>query len=327
MFLRQFQYLVTLAEEKNFGRAAQRCNVSQPSLSSAIKQLEQQLGIPIVIRNQRFSGLTEEGKRVLEWGKRILADRDALMMELALMHRNLEGRIRIGAMPMSSPVLPMIDRLFFVRYPGVQIETQFLGLDKMIDGLNNSHFDVGVTYLGENPLGRLETLPLYDEQFALLIPDRGWAEGRTSMTWAEAAGLSLCLLSPSTHERQVMNKAFANCGVTPKPRLESESILNLVFHVMQGDLATIIPNHFQHFIGPFPHTRLIELDKPKVIQKVGLVWIDSEPMRPMAKAMIDLMKEAIVSGTLVDHLTGKSIRDSGSKSKDEPRRSQAKRGA
>ena len=187
MFLRQFQYLVTLAEEKNFGRAAQRCNVSQPSLSSAIKQLEQQLGIPIVIRNQRFSGLTEEGKRVLEWGKRILADRDALMMELALMHRNLEGRIRIGAMPMSSPVLPMIDRLFFVRYPGVQIETQFIGLDKMIDGLNNSYFDVGVTYLDENPLGRLETLPLYDEQFALLIPNRGWAESRTSMTWAEAA--------------------------------------------------------------------------------------------------------------------------------------------
>ena len=327
MFLRQFQYLATLAEEKNFGRAAQRCNVSQPSLSSAIKQLEQQLGIPIVVRNQRFSGLTEEGKRVLEWGKRILADRDALMMELALMHRNLEGRIRIGAMPMSSPVLPMIDRLFFVRYPGVQIETQFLGLDKMIDGLNNSHFDVGVTYLDEKPLGRLETLPLYDEQFALLIPDRGWAEGRASMTWAEAAGLPLCLLSPSTHERQVMNKAFSNCGVTPKPRLESESILNLAFHVMQGDLATIIPNHFQYFIGPFPRTRLIELDKPKIIQKVGLVWVDSEPMRPMAKAMIELMKEAILSGTLADHLNGKSIRDSVGKPKSIPRRLQAKRDA
>lgn len=321
MFLRQFQYLVTLAEEKNFGRAAQRCNVSQPSLSSAVKQLEQELGIPIVLRHQRFSGLTEEGKRVLEWAKRILADRDALLMELALIHRNLEGRIRIGAMPMSSPVLPMIDRLFFVRYPGVQIETHFIGLDKMIDGLTNSHFDIGVTYLGEQPLGRLKTLPLYDEQFALLIPDRGWAENRSVMTWAEAAGLPLCLLSPSTHERQAMNKAFTKCGTTPKPRLESESILNLVFHVMQGDLATIIPNHFQHFIGPFPRTRLIELEKPQVVQKVGLVWVDATPMRPMTNAMIELMKEAIASGTLADHLSGKGGKVAPAA---EPKRLQAK---
>lgn len=305
MFLRQFQYLATLAEEKNFGRAAARCNVSQPSLSSAVKQLEQELGIPIVLRHQRFSGMTEEGKRVLEWGKRILADRDAMLMELALMHRNLEGRIRIGAMPMSSPVLPMIDRLFFVRYPGVQIETHFIGLDKMIDGLTNSHFDIGVTYLGEQPLGRLKTLPLYEEEFALLIPDRGWAGNRASMTWAEAAGLPLCLLSPSTHERQAMNKAFVKCGITPKPRLESESILNLVFHVMQGDLATIIPNHFQHFIGPFPRTRLIALDKPQVVQNVGLVWVDAQPMRPMTNAMVELMKEAIATGALADHLAGK----------------------
>jgi DNA-binding transcriptional LysR family regulator len=317
MFLRQFQYLVTLAEEKNFGRAAQHCNVSQPSLSSAIKQLEQELGIPIVLRHQRYNGLTEEGKRVLEWGKRILADREAMLMELALMHRNLEGRIRIGAMPMSSPVLPMIDRLFFVRYPGVQIETHFIGLDKMIDGLTNSHFDIGVTYLGEQPLGRLKSLPLYEEEFALLIPDRGWAGNRTSMTWAEAAGLPLCLLSPSTHERQAMNKAFVKCGIMPKPRLESESILNLVFHVMQGDLATIIPNHFQHFIGPFPRTRLIELEKPQVVQNVGLVWVDSTPMRPMTNAMVELMKEAIATGALAEQLTG-------DKSAPEARRVQAK---
>lgn len=304
MFLRQFQYLATLAEEKNFGRAAQRCNVSQPSLSSAVKQLEQELGVPIVLRHQRFGGFTEEGMRVLEWGKRILADRDALMEELALMHRNLEGHIRIGAMPMSSPVLPVIDRLFFVRYPGVQIETQFIGLDRMINGLTNSHLDVGVTYLDEKPLGRLNTMPLYEEQFALLVPDKGFADGRTTMAWAEAAAMPLCLLSPSTHERQVMNDAFAKHGAVPKPKLESESILNLAFHVMQGDLATVIPNHFQHFIGPFPRTRLIQLDKPKVNQRVGLVWVEANPMRPMTRAMVELMREAIKTGQLASHLAG-----------------------
>lgn len=313
MFLRQFQYLITLSEEKNFGRAATRCNVSQPSLSSAIKQLEQELGIPIVLRHQRFGGFTEEGARVLEWGKRILADRDALLEELALMHRNLEGRIRIGAMPMSSPVLPVIDRLFFMRYPGVQIETRFIGLDVMIDGLTNSHLDVGVTYLDEKPLGRLKTLPLYEETFGLLIPDKGWADNRTSMTWSEAAGMPLCLLSPSTHERQTIDKAFAKHGAVPKPRVESESILNLAFHVMQGDLATVIPTHFTHFIGPFPRTKLILLDKPRLNQKVGLVWVEGSPMRPMTKAMVELMKEAIKTGTLAAHLEGGSGANGGTR--------------
>ena len=103
----------------------------------------------------------------------------------------------------------------------------------------------------------------------------------------------------------------------------SESILNLVFHVMQGDLATIIPTHFQHFIGPFPRTRLIELEKPQVVQKVGLVWVDAMPMRPMTNAMIELMKEAIASGTLADHLSGKGGKGG---SAAEPRRLQAKGG-
>ena len=73
MFLRQFHYLVALEQEGHFGRAAERCNVSQPSLSSAIKHLEQELGIPIILRHQKFHGFTEEGRRVVEsFGKREL---------------------------------------------------------------------------------------------------------------------------------------------------------------------------------------------------------------------------------------------------------------
>ena len=74
MIIRQLIYLTALAREKHFGRAAASCNVSQPTLSAAIQQLEADLGVPIVERGQRFKGLTAEGQRVLEWGHRILAD-------------------------------------------------------------------------------------------------------------------------------------------------------------------------------------------------------------------------------------------------------------
>jgi DNA-binding transcriptional LysR family regulator len=106
MFLRQLEYLVALAHEQHFSRAARHCNVSQPSLSNAIKQLEAEFGTPIVLRHQRFQGFTAEGSRIVEWSKRILADRDAMLQELSVLKSTLAGRIRLGAMPTSSPVPP-----------------------------------------------------------------------------------------------------------------------------------------------------------------------------------------------------------------------------
>ena len=147
MFLRQLEYLVALAQEQHFSRAARHCNVSQPSLSNAIKQLETEFGTPIVLRHQRFQGFTAEGSRVVEWSKRILADRDAMLQELAVLKNTLSGRIRLGAMPTSSPVLPRIDACFLKRHPGVQVDVSFLGLDELRVKLINFELDVGITYL------------------------------------------------------------------------------------------------------------------------------------------------------------------------------------
>ena len=160
MFLRQFQYLVSLEEHGHFGRAAEHCHVSQPSLSSGIKQLEGELGVPIILRAHRFQGFTAEGLRVVNWAKRILADRDAMLEELAIMRRNLQGRLRIGAMPMTSPVLPVINQLFAERHPGVQVDIQFIGQEQLNLGLTNFDLDIGVTYLSSQPMDRLCSLPL-----------------------------------------------------------------------------------------------------------------------------------------------------------------------
>ena len=111
MFLRQFEYLIALEKEGHFGRAAERCHVSQPSLSSGLNQLEEELGVPIILRHQRFQGFTPEGECVINWTKRLLADQKGMLEDLAIMRRNLHGTIRIGAMPMSSPVLPIINNI------------------------------------------------------------------------------------------------------------------------------------------------------------------------------------------------------------------------
>lgn len=296
MFLRQFHYLVALEEHGHFGRAAEHCHVSQPSLSSAIKQLEIELDVPIILRAHRFQGFTEEGLRIVTWAKRILADKNAMLEELAIMRGNLQGRLRVGAMPMTSPVLPVINQLFTERHPGVQVDIQFIGQSRLNVGLTNFEFDVGITYLSTQPMERLHSLPLYDERLTLLLPDNDWLKGRTTATWEEASQLPLCLLSSSTPERQILDRAFASSGQVPQPRMESNSIFQLAFHVAAAKLATIIPSHFMEMLSECPGTRRIMLEDPVVTETVGLVWVEGDPMMPMAKAVIDVLKEVTESG-------------------------------
>lgn len=292
MFLRQFQYLIALEQEGHFGRAAERCHVSQPSLSSAIKKLEDELGVPIILRDQKFQGFTTEGKRVVEWAKRLLADRSAMLEELTIMKKNLHGRLRIGAMPTSSPMLPTLARLFQEHYPAVLVDVQFMGIDQLVLALKNFELDIGITDLDQLPDERLEMLPLYEEPLYLLLPNNDWLDDSPEVNWAQAAELPLCLLSPSMRERMMMDEAFASVGCEPAPKLESNSIFQLAFHVMSGDLATIVPQRFTLL----PGTREKLLVQPTVKQQIGLVWIKGNPILPMAKAAKSLLQDAVGDG-------------------------------
>ena len=297
MFFRQLQYLTALAQEEHFGRAAARCNVSQPSLSSAIKQLELTLGVPIVLRGRRFLGFTSEGQKIIEWAERVISQRDAMLVELSGMRENFEGRLRLGAMPNSSPVLPLFSQLLAQKHPGVEVDIQFLGIEETKLGLSNFSLDVGITYLQQGELKGLHSMPIYDERLSLLVPDTKEYAKLSAVTWKDAADLPLCLLDKSMHERKIIDDAFAKAGEEPTPCVTaSDSILNLIFHVMFAGLVTVIPKHFVRMPGQFPGARAVDLIEPEISQEVGLVWSPSEPMMPMANVMISIVKELKESG-------------------------------
>lgn len=303
MLFRQLQYLVALAQEEHFGRAARRCNVSQPSLSSAIKQLELTLGVPIVMRGRRFLGFTSEGQRIIEWAERVISQRDAMLVELSGMRENYEGHLRLGAMPNSSPVLPIFSHILSRKHPGVQVDIRFLGIEQTKLGLNNFSLDVGITYLNQEELAGLSMMPIYDERLCLLVPDTEKYRHLSVVTWQEAAELPLALLDKSMHERRIVDDAFATAGVTPNPRVTaSDSILNLMFHVMYADSVTVIPKHFLRMPGKFPGVRAVDLIEPEISQEVGLVWSPSEPIMPMASVMISIVKELKRSGEIKQRL-------------------------
>jgi DNA-binding transcriptional LysR family regulator len=293
VYLRQFQYLIAVAEEGHFGRAAQRCNATQPSLSNGIKQLELELNTPIFLRGrgQRLHGFTPEGEQIAKWARLILANCEGMKDAVNQMHGDLNGELRIGAMPSMSPLLPLVTQMVRSRYPKVRIIVSFVGHDAMRIGLDNFTLDVAISYMDNVSIGRRNVLPFYTERFSLLVPDTEEFCERETISWAEASLLPLAMLKPSMHERWFVDQAFSKAGVKPQAKVESESILQLMFQVQFAELCTIIPSHFTRFPGLHPGTKALALIDPILSREVGLFWAEAETKMPMAEVMVAAIQQ------------------------------------
>ena len=117
MIVKNFGYLIALDQEGHFGRAAKSCNVSQPTLSAGIKQLEQDLGVEIVRHGRRYDGLTSEGETVLAWAKKIESNCEGLERDLSAQKRGLEGQIRLGVLSATSIMASILSLALAERMP------------------------------------------------------------------------------------------------------------------------------------------------------------------------------------------------------------------
>ncbi|GIX12243.1 MAG: LysR family transcriptional regulator [Paracoccaceae bacterium] len=278
MDIRQLEYLVALARERHFTRAAAACNVTQPTLSGRIRQLEQELGVPIVRRGQRFQGFTEEGERVLEWARRIVAARDGLRDELAGMTGSGAGRLVLGVIPSALPLIPPLTAAVRAAAPQAQITILSQTSRQIARGLAESTIDAGVSYLDNEPLPELLVRPLHVESYCLFMRTDHPLAGRERIGWAEAAAHPLCLLTPDMQNRRIVDAAFRRAGARPVAEVESNSVVTLIAHVRQGGLATVLPGHFAALTAGDRDLCRIPLTDPDTAQRIGLITIDRDPL-------------------------------------------------
>ncbi|MFT8712857.1 LysR family transcriptional regulator [Komagataeibacter rhaeticus] len=241
MFLRQLTYLIALDRYRHFSRAAESCGVSQPALSAAIRQLESELGITIIRRTRRFNGLTDEGRRVLDWARQTLAALDGLRQEAAFAQQVAGGTLSIGVMPPALQAMPPLLEGFRTAIPGLHLHARLGSSADTIHGLRLQQLDLGLVYLDQIPAdGPFEILPLYTEQHVLVaVEPLTLPAGRQE--WDSLADLPLCLLSAEMRTRQIVDGAFRNAGVTPTVMLETNSLEVLYGEVLGGRLASILP--------------------------------------------------------------------------------------
>lgn len=286
MLIKHLAYLVALDKEKHFGRAAAECRVSQPSLSAAIRQLEIEFGVPIVERGQRFQGFTQEGQIILNWSRRILSDCDGLKQELGAMRHGLSGRLRIGVVPTAMPVVGLISAPFYAKYPQVSIVLSSMTSIEIQNGLDNFELDLGLTYLDNEPLTDVRSIPLYTERHYLLTGAGVDLGDRETVTWTEAAALQLCLLSPNMQNRRIIDDTFRHADCAPAIEVEANSMTALWAHVKAGPWSTIVPKQFIDLIGAPEGARAYRLVEPDITHVMGLVAPKREPASPLAEAML-----------------------------------------
>src|ERR1700756_4484315 len=161
----KLELLLPLAKERHFGRAAEACGVTQPTMSTSIKQLEEILGVMLVQRGSRFQGFTPEGVRVLDWARRIVGDTRAMRQEVQALKHGLVGRLRIAAIPTALPAVASLTAPYRAKHPDVDFTILSRTSLQIMTLLENLEIDAGLTYLDNEPLGRVNTLPLYKESY------------------------------------------------------------------------------------------------------------------------------------------------------------------
>lgn len=282
----KLEMFIALARHQHFGRAAEECGVTQPTLSAAIKQVEEQLGVMLVWRGSRYQGLTPEGQRVLEWARRIVADTRAMRQEMRARRGGLSGNLRIGVIPTALAVVSDLTAALRARHPDLRFTVSSLNSAEILQQLDDLEIDAGITYIDNEPLGRVTTVPLYAEHYYLLIGDDMGLAGRDSVTWAEVAPLPLCLLTPDMQNRRIINQHLAEAGVTAAPQLESNSVITLVSHVLQGGWATILPMRTARLFLASGQVQALPIRNPAAEHQVGLVAPMREPFTPVLEALL-----------------------------------------
>jgi DNA-binding transcriptional LysR family regulator len=282
----KLEFLLALAREQHFGRAAEACGVTQPTLSAGVKQLEDSFGVLLVNRGSRFQDFTPEGERVLDWARRIVGDSRAMREEVHALKHGLTGRLRIAAIPMALAMIETLTTLYHERHPGVQFTVLSYNSTEIFRLLENLEIDAGVTYLDGEPTGRVTGVPLYRERYCLLTSTDAPLGDRDKVTWAEVAQVPLCLLTPDTQTRRIIEALLRDAGGDPKPALESNSMIVLYSHVRTGRWASVMPARLAATLGLTDVLRAIPIVEPEASHTIGLVVPVRQPMKPLTAALV-----------------------------------------
>ncbi|MCW2689597.1 MAG: cynR 3 [Mycobacterium sp.] len=287
MLFRQLEYFVAVARERHFARAAEACFVSQPALSASIAKLERELNVTLINRGHNYEGLTPEGERLVVWAKRILAEQDAFKAEVTAVRSGITGTLRLGSEPTASTTVALPVAAFCAAHPLAKVQTETrLSTTELSRQLREFELDVAIAHFTPEDAVGLHVAPLYEEKYVVLVSGDHLMPQGNVMSWADAAQLPLALLTPNMRIRRVIDKAFADNGVSVTPQVETDSVASLYAQVGVGAWASIVPHTWLRAMPVVGRTRAVRLVKPDARAQVSVAMHAATPGSVVARAFV-----------------------------------------
>jgi len=293
--LRDLRYLVALADERHFGRAATRCHVSQPTLSAQVRKLEQYLGVPLVERQPKGATLTPIGKQVVERARRVLQESDAIL-ELAGSSRDpLAGQLRVALIPTVGPyLLPRVAPALQRDLPKLKLLLYEYQTGPLLERLRAGDIDVGVLALPAVPMDGLDSTILYEEPFALAVPHTHRLATRKRVDIDDLRDETLLLLEDGHCLRDQALEVCSRVDVHEAQDYRATSLETLRQMVAAGHGVTLLPE--LAIAAPIGTTRGLEIrpfDAPPPSRTIGAVWRKSTTRGPAIEAIANSVRAAL----------------------------------
>jgi len=294
MNLRDLRYLVALADERHFGKAAERCYVSQPTLSAQVRKLEEYLGVPLVERQPKRVALTPTGEKIVQRARALLQEADAIV-ELAKSDRDpLSGALKLALIPTVGPyLLPHVVGRLRKELPRLKLMLYEYQTQPLLERLRAGEIDVGILALPVE-LDGLEATELYDEPFMLAVPAAHPLADQERIKLDDLREETLLLLEDGHCLR---DQALEVCGrfrVHEAQDYRATSLETLRQMVAAGHGVTLLPELAAETpIGTARGLRIKSFTRPAPGRTIGAVWRRSTTRAPAIEAIASAIRAGI----------------------------------
>jgi LysR family hydrogen peroxide-inducible transcriptional activator len=291
--LKDLRYLVAVADERHFGHAAQRCYVSQPTLSAQLKKLEEYLGVQLIERQPKQITLTAAGEQIVARARRILEASDEVLA-LAKTHRDpLAGKLRIALLPTIGPyLLPRVARHIHKALPRLELQLYEYQTGPMLEKLAAGHVDLGILALPVDMEG-FEARQLYEEPFELAMPAQHRLAKKKDIHVEDLKDETLLLLEDGHCLRDQALDVCKSIGVQEKQDFRATSLETLRQMVATGVGVTLLPQLASR--NSYANARDVVLrpfaDDPPPLRYVGAIWRKTTARRPAIDAVCELIEK------------------------------------
>ena len=292
MNLRDLRYLVSLADLRHFGRAAEACHVSQPTLSTQVRKLEDELGVTLVERAPRQVMFTPVGLDIVERARRVLADVEQLREAARRTTDPEAGSVRLGMFPTLGPyLLPHVVPNLRTRFPRLELLLVEEKTEGLLGMLRDGRLDAAVLALPVHE-DWLECEPLFEEPFLLAVPVGHELAGKHDLTLSQLSDQDLLLLEDGHCLRDHALEVCALAGAGEKAGFRATSLETLRQMVSAGVGITLLP--MLAVKPPVPtsdYLRFVDFRDPAPTRRLAMVWRRSSARSGFLRSLASVLRD------------------------------------